>query len=233
MIPKILNSITKTDIESLVANQVHEGRTIEYKQILPGNGDEDKREFMADVCSFANAVGGDILYGVQENDGIPVVIPGLADFNEDKERLRLDNMIRDGITPRIQGVQMLAVPGFGKGPLFVLRIPRSWNGPHMVTFRGNSRFYGRGSAGKYQMDISEIRSAFQGAELLSEKIRQWRDGRIGRLVASDTPVPLAYPRGAVVHIIPLESFMDEWRINANNLDDISIWKSLPRLGSAV
>src|SRR5687767_12432585 len=39
MIQKPFDAITWQDIEDLVANQVREGRTIEYKQILPGGKD--------------------------------------------------------------------------------------------------------------------------------------------------------------------------------------------------
>ena len=41
-----------------------EGRTLDYKRTLPGSTDEEKREFLADVSSFANAAGGDIVYGI-------------------------------------------------------------------------------------------------------------------------------------------------------------------------
>jgi predicted HTH transcriptional regulator len=64
MIQIPFDRIDKTHIESLVTNEVPEGRTIEYKQALPGGNDVAKKEFLADVSSFANASGGDLLYGV-------------------------------------------------------------------------------------------------------------------------------------------------------------------------
>ncbi|MCK5240903.1 ATP-binding protein [bacterium] len=48
----------------MISNQIQESRTIEYKESLPGNSDQDKREFLADISSFANAAGGDLLYGI-------------------------------------------------------------------------------------------------------------------------------------------------------------------------
>ena len=41
-----------------------ERRTLEYKQELPLESDEAKREFLSDIASFANSGGGDILYGI-------------------------------------------------------------------------------------------------------------------------------------------------------------------------
>ena len=47
---------TRDDIDALVADAVKEGRTIEYKQAMPGGADADRKEFLADVSSFANAL---------------------------------------------------------------------------------------------------------------------------------------------------------------------------------
>ena len=56
---KPLEAIEENDLQALVDNQVAERKTIEYKESLPGNADGDKKEFLADVSSFANASGGD------------------------------------------------------------------------------------------------------------------------------------------------------------------------------
>ena len=61
-----LDSVTEAHLRALVSAGVAEGREIEFKLELPGGSDADKKEFLADVCSFANAGGGDILYGVKE-----------------------------------------------------------------------------------------------------------------------------------------------------------------------
>jgi len=69
MVPKQFGDIKKSDIDALLATGVAEGRTIEYKLTLPGNTDQDKKEFLADISSFANAAGGDLLYGVAAPEG--------------------------------------------------------------------------------------------------------------------------------------------------------------------
>ena len=166
MIPKRFEDISKADIDALVANGVAEGRTIDYKRTLPGGTDEEKREFLADVSSFANAAGGDIIYGVEEDKGVPTSANGLPGIDPDKEILRLDSCIRTGIDPRVPAVQIKAVVGFPAGPVMVLRVPKSWSSPHMVTFKNSSRFFSRTNAGKFQMDVTEIRSAFALSEEL-------------------------------------------------------------------
>jgi len=39
---------------------------LDYKRDVPGESDQDKKEFLADISSFANATGGDLIYGVDE-----------------------------------------------------------------------------------------------------------------------------------------------------------------------
>ena len=106
MIGKSIDKITEEDLQDLIDNSVLERKTIEYKQSLPSNSDSAKKEFLADVSSFANASGGDLIYGIIEdrNTGLPETLDGLAIDNVDQEILRLDSMIRDGIEPRLLGV---------------------------------------------------------------------------------------------------------------------------------
>ena len=87
------------DLQTLVDNSVLECKTIEYKQALPSNSDSDKKEFLADVSSFANASGGDLIFGIiaDKKTGAPKSLEGLSIENIDQEILRLENMIRGGI----------------------------------------------------------------------------------------------------------------------------------------
>jgi hypothetical protein len=212
MVNRPFDQVAKEDIESLVVNEVKEGRTLEYKEALPTNSDDAKRELLADVSSFANASGGDMLFGVVEKrdqagrpTGIPESVVGLAGVNTDKEVLRLDNMFRDGIQPRITGIRIRPVDGFSDSPVLLVRIQKSYTAPHMVTYKGSSRFFSRNSGGKYQLDVGEIRSAFALSESLPEKIKRFRAERIAAIVADEAPLPLnPYPK-VVLHVLPVSA----------------------------
>ena len=206
MIPKSFGEISKPDIDTLVENGAPEGRTLDYKRYLPGTADEDKREFLADVSSFANAAGGDIIYGVAEENGIPTAAAGVPEVDTDAEILRLDNMIRTGIDPRVPSVQIKAVAGFSTGPVIILRIPQSWSSPHMVTFKNLSRFFSRTNRGKFQMDTSEIRSAFLLSEAVPDRMKRFRDDRLAKIVACETPLPMEPGPKIVLHVLPIQSF---------------------------
>ena len=61
-----INEINQTNIETLITDKIGESRTLEYKEELPIGTDNEKKEFLADISSFANASGGDIIYGIKE-----------------------------------------------------------------------------------------------------------------------------------------------------------------------
>ena len=67
---KEIENITEERINSFKDNQVAEDKHLEYKLILPSEKYDDKKEFLADVSSFANADGGVIFYGINAKDGI-------------------------------------------------------------------------------------------------------------------------------------------------------------------
>jgi len=207
MIPKPLNEIAEADIQQLKASGVEEGKTIEYKRDLPGTKDEDKREFLADVSSFANTEGGDIIYGVAEDLGVIAEIVGLASSDIDAEVLRMESLVRDGIAPRI-GIMIVSVPS-SAGKLVVLRVEKSWNRPHRVIFRGHDKFYARTSAGKFALDVAQLRTAFLQSATISEQIAAFRMDRLVDIAGNRTPIPLPAKPKLALHIIPLGAFADE------------------------
>lgn len=210
MFNKTFDDINKSNIDALIAEQVSESKQLEYKKELPGGIEKEKVEFLCDICSFANATGGHIIYGLGDkkdaagkNTGIPEYV-GLENINTDKQTLRLAQIIRSGIEPRIPGIQVKPIEGFDNGPLVIVRIPQSWSSPHMV--KNNSRFYSRTSSGKYPLDVDEIRAAFALSEALPERIQRFRADRLCKIVAGETPVSLNAGAKIVLHLVPFEAF---------------------------
>jgi hypothetical protein len=203
ILDKPLESITADDLYALKDNEVPEGKTIEYKRYLPGNLYEDKKGFLSDVSSFANASGGHIIYGILEEEGVPTEIFGLENINPDAEILRLENLLRDCIQPRIPGLSMQPVPLTDSTQAIVIWIPKSWAQPHVVAYQRHWRFYSRNSAGKYPLDVPELRAAFLLSETAAEAIRSFRLERLGRIVAGETPIQLPNSAKIVLHIVPV------------------------------
>jgi hypothetical protein len=231
-----LAQIDGRQLDALVANAVREGRELDYKETLPGGSDDDKREFLSDVTSFANAVGGDIIFGVRERreqgrpTGEPEAVCGLLNLNVDAEKLRLENLIRDGVAPRMPPLAFAEVRRNPDPPCLVLRVPRSWAGLHMVIFKNLSRFYSRNSAGKYQLDVGEIRTAFVALETAHERIRRFRADRVARVIAGETPITIGDGPKVIAHAIPVAA-SDAWtRFQGLQLQDVV--NLLPPLGGS-
>ncbi len=203
---KPLDLIAEADLRDLVENKVREVKTIEYKQQLPGNSDGDKREFLYDVSSFANASGGDIIYGMREAGGVAAEVIGLQIEDVDKEVLRLEGMIRTSIEERIPGLAIRTVPLITDGVAVIIRIPRSFALPHMVKFGGLQRFYSRNSAGKYPLDIRELRTLFDLSATTAERIRKFRAERLATIIANEGPVLMDSNSKIVLHVVPLGAF---------------------------
>lgn len=84
-----IEAVTKEHLRSLVEEGVAELRSIEYKRELPGEDYEGKKEFLADVSSFANSGGGDIVFGIAETGGVPQALVGFETADVDAEMNRL------------------------------------------------------------------------------------------------------------------------------------------------
>lgn len=207
MIAKNIDQITEENLQALIDNAVSERKTLEYKQSLPSNSDSGKKEFLADVSSFANASGGDLIFGIIEDKktGVPKSLEGLTIENVDEEILRLESMVRDGIQPRLP-VTTKSITLSNSRVALVIRTPQSWSSPHRVTYQGHDKFYARSSNGKYPLDVGELRVAFNLSETITERIRNFRRDRISKIFANETPVPFYDNAKIVLHLIPIISF---------------------------
>ena len=172
MIGERINDVDVETLRVLVADRVGEGKTLEYKREMPAGGDRERVRFLKAVSAFANTAGGDLLLGVEAVDGVPTALPGLDLDSPDGETLRLENMIREGLEPRIPRVDIRPVKVAAHRHVLVVRITRSWIAPHRV--RKNREFYARNSAGTYPLDVGELRTAFTMSESLAARIRDFR-----------------------------------------------------------
>lgn len=216
MLPVRIDDISADDILCLVADKIAEHRVLEYKQALViGTGDE-RAEFLADVSSFANASGGDIIFGISEErdgngkpTGIPADVIPLELSNPATECARIEQLVETGVQPRIPFVQVKAIQVLGRGHVIVVRIGKSWIAPHMVTYANRSRFYSRNSStGKIQLDVQQIGAAFAAQRDLGERLQAWKARRVAKAVAGDGPVVLQ-GTAILLHLISTSALTGE------------------------
>ena len=202
-----LDQVNQSHLQRLIDEPVSESRDIDYKGDTYGNADKDHGEYLADISSFANTAGGEIIVGMTEQAGVPTGFAPLQ-MDADKEILRLQNIALSGLQPRIFGLAARAVPIAGGGSILVVRIPRSYNQPHRIVRQGSGhhRFWARSSAGKYEPNVDELRLLFTRAPQLADRVRDFRFDRVAKIVANDVPVPLAGNRAIIMHVAPLSAF---------------------------
>jgi Schlafen, AlbA_2 len=203
-------NISERDFQTLVENEVGEGITLDYKRELYGASDSDKKEFLKDVSSFANTAGGHIVIGIAEDGGLPTEIVGV-DADLDAEKLRLENLLRDRLEPRIVGVRITSV-ALNKGQrALVIRIPKSWNPPHAVLQNKSRLIFARNSAGAHEASVDEMRTMFTAGANLLEQARELQRKRMEIIHSGNGPFSNFNGEGGrmVLHIIPFSAFGSE------------------------
>lgn len=223
MIGKSLVDVEQADIEALKINKVVELATLEYKRDIPST-DDQRREIVYDIISLANTRGGDLLFGIDaERDannkqtGAPGEIVGVAKPNLDDLKLRLLQMLESCAKPRISGVDFAAVGEFKNGPVVIVRVPATWNGPHMMHFEKSQRFYARTSAGRYLMDVDQIRAAMLASASLPDRLDSFRRERLAKVAANQGAIPLSAGAIVLFHVVPFASLTRTVRIDPSEL----------------
>lgn len=144
------------DVLRLIELQTKESSSLEYKQCAALRTDgpfynrktekyEERRkkqskdkivsEISKDVSSFANADGGTIVYGIVENNHIPLFIDQHAFLPTEVSKEWLENVIDSNIRRKIQGVKINQIELTTSNPgkvIYAVYIPQSLQGAHQA-----------------------------------------------------------------------------------------------------
>ena len=206
MLPHAIGDIMQLHINALVADGISEGRELDYKRRLPA-GPDKRIEFLKDVTAFANTTGGDLVFGIEEETnsegkrtGRVSKILGVEDL-DDERKLRLEQWIRTGIEPRVY-VHLHQIDGYPNGPVLVVRVPKSWVGPHMV--KDDFRFWARANHGNFEMDVSQVRAAVLTSQSIAEHVAAFCRKRTTAMQTDQATIPLVSGAAAMVlHLVPI------------------------------
>lgn len=219
-----LGSITEDDLNALIDVQ-SELRTIEFKRTTPRfdlpdvrQNTESKLEFLKDISSFSNSIGGDIFYGVSADKGLVRSVPGLAITKEDADGLigTLESVVRDLIRPRIY-VESHLVELANSNLVIVMRVRRDFMLPHQILFSNELTFWGRNTVGKYKLDVDELRSLFAFSSQFREQMTEFQLARLDKIRDGNLFVPMDAGPKLVLHLIPLTAFSLGMNINPKPL----------------
>lgn len=210
-----LQAIDETWLADLIANKTPETGSLEFKRELPGGSDKSRAEFLKDVCAFANANGGDLVFGIDEKNAQAVGITPISSEESDNAMRRLGQMLESGIEPRLLGYQFHKIPISSGGYALILRVSANFSGPYRYIFNGHSRFVVRSGTHISEFSYAQLKDAFDRTATIAEKARSWHLERLALIKAGRTWRPMRKGPLSVVHIIPLSGINTKTPIDLN------------------
>lgn len=171
-----LEALTEADLQRLIAAGVRESTTLEFKREMYRRNAKHTREMLRDVAAMANAEGGVLIIGMKE-DGQGTAQQLIPVPDAEAEANRLVQLCLAHISERIPGLQARPVPING-GDVVVVRVPRSYRRPHMITFEGVTDFWVRHDRQKSRMSVAELRTAVMATEDAEMKAQRFGKSRI-------------------------------------------------------
>jgi Putative DNA-binding domain len=202
MIPKHIDQIATADLYAL--RGVRESKTLEFKRELVA-GPPGYRKLVAGVSALANTSGGDFVIGVTEAAGAAVEFSGMPHDDIDAYKRSLAQVLASQIEPALPNIDMREVSCGEDRWVLIIRVARSWIGPHRSLY--DNHFYVR-TAGPatVALGVGELRTAFGLRESGIERIEAFRSERLVKIMAGATPIPVHDGPAIVLHMAPLPSF---------------------------
>ena len=143
---------TIAHLSQMVTDQVQESLHPDYKR-SPALSMRNRDEIAKDVSAMANADGGWIIYGIEEEGHLPLKLDaGVPDNVITREWL--ENILTSCISPAIPDFQIVQIPGYPAHSYFAIEIPKSYSGPHQAP---SKRYYKRYNFKSAPMDDYEVR----------------------------------------------------------------------------
>ena len=149
---------TRYNLEALHTGGIKEGLNLEYKASDAVDGsDRQKIEMARDVCAFANADGGQIVYGMTENNHEPAGLDAGIDRNRFPS-LWFEQVLQQHVVPHIKGLRIIEIPLERDNVAVVIEIPAATGDPHQAS---DNKYYRRHNFNRLAMEHYEVREAFR------------------------------------------------------------------------
>lgn len=125
---KPIHDLTFEDVVAFCKKQLPEGKQLDYKYFLPKN----KEKFAKVVASFANATGGTVIIGVNDDKNDKPRPPFTGIPYHEKMRNTIEDVIQTYIDPIVFVDVNICVSKDGQRMFVVVGIPQSNLTPHLV-----------------------------------------------------------------------------------------------------
>lgn len=205
---KPIDEITAGDILHLINIKYPENKNLDYKRELRLDTEYSKRDFVNDICAYANTEGGDLVIGISEFDGEPSRVYGIR-FNvliwkniDDYTKAIID-IARAYSEPNIPDIQIRALKVLDKW-VMIIRVLKSFTGPHC--HRDDNRFYVRVSNKKDMMDYNELKNTFLDKEKHLNEISAFIHDRVSNIYVGNNFAGIADAPTYALFFIPHDCF---------------------------
>jgi len=195
------SALTEEDLRSLIDREVSEGPYLDYKREVDLGTKGGRKGVAKDAAAFANAYGGYLIYGVEEEGGIPKKLVGMELDDPDRAASTLEHAIRDLTEPAVE-VHAQPVRLEDGNYAVVVEVPRSLNAPHMA----DGRFYRRAGRSSMPMEYMDVRRAFAEKGDVIRKMRERLRQRIADLESGYGPVRWSRWSGIFLYVASIPAF---------------------------
>lgn len=174
-----------------------ESPTLDFKRDLPETNSSGANEIAKDVSGFANADGGDLVYGIAESAGVATAVCVVAGVDVDDAILRITNVISSWIEPKIVGLRIHPVV-YGRGHVLIVRVPKSLSAPHWTRQANCLKFFQRNGLQTAPMNHDQVRQSFGRSATMAQEAYDFVWSRTQLVADNKGPVPLKMTGAAVL-----------------------------------
>ena len=154
---------TRQELEALHTGRIKESLTLEYKSSgAVAKTDSKKEEIAKDALAFANAAGGQILYGMTERDHLPTGLDAGIDPLQFPGSW-FEQVIQQNVSPQIEGLRIHEVsldPAHSRVAVVVTIPAAQTRAPHQAK---DGRYYRRHNFSNQIMNDLEVRDTMRRA----------------------------------------------------------------------
>lgn len=210
------------NIQETINLNLPESQKLEYKGLIFTDGkfsslnDKQKLKLAREICAFANAQGGDIIIAVSEDNAhnpTRVNDVGIDESTFEMWEQAFRQYTTAKIKPTIHGLKSNLETVEGKNILHI-EVPKSVLKPHALINENIEEFVIRYGNTINNMNLGDLRSAFQERNLLENKVLEFRDNRLSMIYQGEVTGELEDQSILVLHIIP------EWSMKLNSYTNL-------------
>lgn len=216
-----ISQISLDTFKSLVEEKVAENRKIEFKNYQFPEGKvsaEQKEKLEKEIAAFANADGGIIFIGIDENKekvASRIIGVGCGIEKFDEIQLSIQSRLLAKVHPRIYGISMDCFKYSDSDMVMTIKVPKSISRPHAVNDGNKDNFYIRHSNGITNMSLDDLRREILAGASYQSDIKRLRQERLGMIMSNEYVRPLQDGAKLILHIVPL------WSLEFGNAIDIT------------